>query len=203
VVADPAEPAAPAAEEAAESVADEATQTLEKEEAELQAQIDDYAKAPSEPAAASDSAPADNVSSSNEATLADAVKELNSPAEEPPLKPPSAEASATAPVAAVASPTPTPAGTPGAAPTPDAPNDNVSVTGKKVIQPINAVAKPNLDVSFGALLEQHGDDLPSRAVTEKLPQPFLMPRDAMSLDQGDKVFGAKAKQRRLGEVGVG
>ena len=138
-VAEPAPAAAPES-EAPKANANVATQTLEKEEAELQAQIDNYANAPAEPAIAVEPAPADSTTDNNEETLADAVKELNSPTEEPPLQPPSVTNASEAPAAA---PAPAPAPAPEAAA--GTPTDNVSVAGKKVIQPINPIAKPNLD----------------------------------------------------------
>jgi hypothetical protein len=52
-------------------------------------------------------------------------------------------------------------------------------------------------------MEKHGDDLPGRSITKELPEPLLVPGDAVAIDQGDEVFGRKAAQCRFGEVRVG
>lgn len=177
------EPAESAAAEAA--VTDAATQTLEAEEAALQAQIANYAKQPAETPVAVEPTPEE---ASNDEALADAVKELNKPAEEEPLQPPSvtnapepaAETPAEQPAAA---PAMTPAAPPAA--TPDAPADEtgdnkVTVAGKKVIQPLNPIDKPDL----GELLAKEEAKAPPAAgipvvggSAPQTPQPGTSPQE--------------------------
>lgn len=152
--------AAPSTATAASTVADAATETLEKEEAELQAQIDNYAKQPAETPLAVEPAPDDDATqASNDQTLASAVETLNAPTEEPPLQPPSVT-SATASV----EPAPAPASE---AVAPETPTDNVNVVGKKVIQPINSVEKPDLN----KLLEKEE----AQAIVNAPAAPTVMP----------------------------
>lgn len=154
----------PVVESAAAAVTDAASQTLEAEEAALQAQIDSYAKEPAETPAAVDPAQAAANDASNEEALADTVEELKSASTTPePIEPPSV---VNANVLAAAEPAPEPApaaSAPASAPVvpdagattfqsaqkpaPAAPTDNVNVAGKKVISPINdPTTKPDLDV---------------------------------------------------------
>jgi CheY-like chemotaxis protein len=147
-----APPAPTDAAEAAVSVAD--AQTLEAEVAALQAQIDGYANAPAAPAPAVE--PTTDAAASNDQAIAEAVEELNTPVVEEPLQPPSvvhAQMASTEPTPVVAAPAPAvePTVTPTAAPTPVVPPvstnpENVTVAGKKIIQPINDITtKPSLD----------------------------------------------------------
>jgi CheY-like chemotaxis protein len=157
----PEAPADPALESKAQAaVTDTATQSLEAEEAALQAQIASYAKEPGEdppvvdPATAAEAA----VKANNDEAINEAVEELHE-STPPPVAP--AEPPSVANVPAPTPPTPAPAPTPAAPAAATAPvpatapavpelvktSDNVNVAGKKVISPISdPAAKPNLDV---------------------------------------------------------
>ena len=66
-----------------------------------------------------------------------------------------------------------------------------------------AMADAHLDAACLALGQQHGHDLPRRAVAEQLAQRLLVPGDAVLFDQGDEVVLGVAGQGRLAEVRVG
>lgn len=127
------EPAAPAntpdATAAEASVASSAPQSMEAEEASLQAKIDGYAAAPatSTPAATPET-------TSNDQTIASAVEQLNADTSETPAD----AAPAAAPTPDAAAPTPAPA-----APVADSTSDQVAVNGKKIIQPLANTSTPN------------------------------------------------------------
>lgn len=152
---------APADTSSAEAaVSSAATQTLEAEEAALQAQIETYAKEPVAPAPATQSiaqTPADTApaaapavdtaevaaSASNDQAIADAVQELNTPSPEESTQPPSVVNASTPTAVPPVSPGPAPAPAPAAENPAD---DKVTVAGKKVIQPISTdLNKPSLD----------------------------------------------------------
>jgi CheY-like chemotaxis protein len=152
----PEAPADPALESKAQAaVTDTATQSLEAEEAALQAQIASYAKEPGEDPPAVDPATAAEaaVKANNDEAINEAVEELHE-STPPPIAP--AEPPSVANVPAPTPPTPAPAPAAATAPVPaTAPavpelvktSDNVNVAGKKVISPISdPAAKPNLDV---------------------------------------------------------
>ncbi|MEJ0073820.1 MAG: response regulator [Candidatus Saccharibacteria bacterium] len=139
----------PAAETA---VTNSAGQTLEAEEAALQAQIENYSNTPAAPTPEVDPATT-ATATTNDQAIAEAVAELNTPVAEEPLQPPSvvhAAAAAAAPAPPPAPPEPVVpapvviAPAPAAAPK-ESPADSVPVAGKKVIQPINDSAKPDLN----------------------------------------------------------
>jgi len=167
-------PPAPAVETPPAAV-DANAQTLAAEEQALQDQIASYAESPvaPAPAGADPAAPAavpaltttDDTDASNTATITEAVNQLNTPSEEPLLQPPSVTNAAPAapaviePAPAPATETPPAASTPEPAPAAAAPvevpaapapeaadNDNVSVSGKKIIQPLGETdAKPDIN----------------------------------------------------------
>ena len=122
----PVTPAVPPDPDKVDSVA----QGLEAEEAALEAQIASYSK--STPSV-------DGAANNNDQAIADALKQLdNSNATSMP-EPPQAAVAATAPV-------PAPIPDPSAGPTPGNVDDNVTVAGKKIIQPISdPTAKPDLN----------------------------------------------------------
>jgi CheY-like chemotaxis protein len=148
--APPAEPAAPqapaadstpatdtaSADAAAQSVADAAPQSMAAEEASLQAQIDGYVNAPGTSTPAADAA-------SNDQTIENAVEQLNAASTDAAAQPAPAEPATD--TAAPSAPEPAPAEpvTPEAA----ADNDQASVAGKKVIQPISDPAAPKPDLN--------------------------------------------------------
>lgn len=127
------EPAAsantPDATAAEASVASSAPQSMEAEEASLQAKIDGYAAAPatSTPAATPET-------TSNDQTIASAVEQLNAGTSDTPAD----AAPAAAPTPDAAAPTPAPA-----APVADSTSDQVAVNGKKIIQPLANTSTPN------------------------------------------------------------
>ena len=59
------------------------------------------------------------------------------------------------------------------------------------------------DARAAALLHQHVDDLPRRAIAEQLSQRLFVPGDAMPLDQREEILRRIAPQRGLGEMRVG
>ncbi len=61
----------------------------------------------------------------------------------------------------------------------------------------------NAGVGFGALAEEHVEDVVGRAVAEELSEGLLVIRDAVFFDQGDEVMRGVTGERGLGEVGVG
>ena len=67
----------------------------------------------------------------------------------------------------------------------------------------DAMRHLHLDADGGAFGQQHGHDLPRRAVAEELAQRLLVPGDAVLLDQGDEVVLGVARQRRLAEMRIG
>ncbi len=143
---EPATPPAPAA-------VDAAAQGLEAEEAALQAQIASYSQAPvtaaaTPPAPAAPDAAATEAANdaSNAKAIDDAVEQLNSPSEAERVQPPSvANAPAAAPAPVAATP-PAPTTLEPAPVSRSSATDNVTVAGKKVIQPINdPTTKPDLN----------------------------------------------------------
>jgi hypothetical protein len=59
------------------------------------------------------------------------------------------------------------------------------------------------DATRRAFVEQHRDDLRRRTVTEKLPERFLVPSDAMTIDQGDEVGWSETAEGGLRKMRVG
>ena len=53
--------------------------------------------------------------------------------------------------------------------------------------PVMRCASLHVDAGRGAFGQQHGHDLPRRAVAEQLAERLLVPGDAVPLDQGDEV----------------
>jgi CheY-like chemotaxis protein len=144
-------PEAPDTKTAVAAVTDAATQSLEAEEAALQAQIANYAKEPGEdPPVVDPAQAAAATAANNDETINEAVEELSDTSvDTTPAEPPSV-ANAPEPAAPPApEPTPpAPAPAPATAPAVGVPtSDNVNVAGKKIIQPLNDPAtKPSLDV---------------------------------------------------------
>jgi CheY-like chemotaxis protein len=136
---------APDTQTAVAAVTDAATQSLEAEEAALQAQIANYAKEPGEdPPAVDPAQAAAAAAASNDEALNEAVEELSSDtsADTHQAEAPSV-ANAPEPVAPT-TPAPAPATAPAVVVSPT--SDNVNVAGKKIIQPLSDPAtKPNLD----------------------------------------------------------
>jgi CheY-like chemotaxis protein len=131
------------------AVTDAATQSLEAEEAALQAQIANYAKEPGEdPPAVDPAQAAAAAAASNDEALNEAVEELSDTSVDThPAEPPSV-ANAPEPVVPTTpeptTPAPAPATAPAVVVSPT--SDNVNVAGKKIIQPLSDPAtKPNLD----------------------------------------------------------
>ena len=64
----------------------------------------------------------------------------------------------------------------------------------------DGVAEAGIDVRRVALIDQHRDDLPGRAVAEALAERLLVVDDAVLVDQRDEVGGGVPLQRRPREV---
>ena len=77
------------------------------------------------------------------------------------------------------------------------------VAGTAFIDPVDAALQPQIDAPFRHHAAQHRHDVPGAAVAKKLAERFLVPRDAMRTDEGDKIPLGIARQSRLGEVRVG
>jgi hypothetical protein len=65
------------------------------------------------------------------------------------------------------------------------------------------VRDADIDADCVAFGQQHGNDLPRRAVAEELAQRLLVPGDTVLLHQGDEVVLRIARQRRLAEMRIG
>jgi 2-oxoglutarate dehydrogenase E2 component (dihydrolipoamide succinyltransferase) len=174
---------APTINPANEAVADSGAQSLEAEEAELQAQIDSFAKDPAtsevapavSPASASPTPaavtpvpeqPATTLApaaSANDQTIQNAVNELNDTTSTTPVLPPSVVNAAPAPAP----------GTPAAAPAAPAATDtsnSQAVAGKKVIQPLsNPAADINALLAKEEAKEAVTTPTPSATVTPAAP----------------------------------
>jgi len=149
----------------ATAVSNSVPQSMEAEEAALQAQIDNFAKEPAVPTpeVTPTETPAEAIAAANDNTLQTAVTELGQPAttEATPAAPvvPATPPEAASPVALAPEPAPAPMATPPTPPlpaiatpeTPTAPepassSNNVVVAGKKIIQPISTPGgNPNLN----------------------------------------------------------
>ena len=126
-----------------------AAQTLEAEEAALQAQIKTYADAPA-PAAMAVEPSASNtasVAANNDAAIANAVQQLNAPADAAPVQPPSVANAPTpaaepAPVAASSTPEPSTAATPIAEPPTSTPTPAAAVVPEPAPEPVAPAPAP-------------------------------------------------------------
>ena len=63
--------------------------------------------------------------------------------------------------------------------------------------------QPQIDIARGHEPVQHGDDVLGGIVAKELAQRFLVPRNAVCLDQCDEIPLGIARQRRFGEMRVG
>ncbi len=151
---------------AAAAVSSANTQTIETEEAAVQAQIQQYSEAPNDtPPAEIQSNSTSDTAASNDSAIADAVQQLNASSNSPSV-PQQSDTTAAAPTPDIQAPVPPSdtvppsstatrvtepvASTPVAAPAVDTPaatatNNETIGTGRKVIQPISSdVSKPNM-----------------------------------------------------------
>ena len=67
----------------------------------------------------------------------------------------------------------------------------------------NAGGELDADIRFGALAQEHVEDVVGGTVAEELAEGFFVIRDAVLFNQGDEVLRGEAGERGLGEVGVG
>jgi hypothetical protein len=60
----------------------------------------------------------------------------------------------------------------------------------------------HLRATLGAFVQEHVDDLPRRAIAEKLAQRLFMPGDAVRLDQGEEIGRGIPAERRAREMRI-
>jgi hypothetical protein len=66
----------------------------------------------------------------------------------------------------------------------------------------DGMAHPHVDANLRAFVHQHGDDGARGAVAEQLAQRLLVVRNAMALDQRNKIVLRVARQRRSAEARI-
>ena len=68
---------------------------------------------------------------------------------------------------------------------------------------LNVATRLYLHTCVGTFIEQHAHNLLGRNVAEQLAEFFLVPRNAVCIDQGDEIGRGKSGQRRLAIMRIG